>query len=97
TGPGKEGRIRIVGISPHGDGTRAGLKEQDIILGVDGTPVHDVADLKIALLDKEVGENVTLQILRERDLLPDEHLDITLKLTTMQSIGMMMPPGHPKK
>ena len=93
----KADRIRIVGISPHGDGIRAGLKEQDIILSVDGTPVHDVADLKIALLDKEVGEDVTLQILRERELLPDENLEISLKLTSMPSAGMMMPPGHPKK
>ncbi len=97
TESGKGGRVRIVGISPHGDGTRAGLKEQDIIVSIDGTPVHDVADLKIALLDKKVGENVTLQILRERDLLPDENLKISLKLTSMQSAGMMMPPGHPKK
>ncbi len=97
TETGKADRIRIVGISPHGDGTRAGLKEQDIILSVDGTPVHDVADLKIALLDKEVGETVTLQILRERDLFPDETLEISLKLTSMQAAGMMMPPGHPKK
>ncbi len=94
---GNADRIRIVGISPHGDGTRAGLKEQDIIVSVDGTPVHDVADLKIALLDKEVGETVTLQILRERALLPDENLEISLKLSSMPSAGMMMPPGHPKK
>lgn len=94
---GGKDQIRIVGISPHGDGTKAGLKKQDIILSVDGTPIHDVADLKIALLDKEVGETVTLRILRERDLLPDENLDISLKLTSMPSAGLMMPPGHPKK
>lgn len=97
TETGTEDRIRIVGLSPHGNGKKAGLRKQDVILRVDGTPVHDVVDLKIVLLDKEVGQVVTLKILREHDLLPDETLEVPLELSSIPSAGMMMPPGHPKK
>ncbi|HHB77389.1 MAG TPA: PDZ domain-containing protein [Desulfobulbus sp.] len=91
-----EDRVVIVGISPHGFGKKAGLKEGDFVLAIDGTPVHDIADLKISLLDKHPGETVTLKIFRKRDLLPDETLEIPVELTGMP-MNMMMPPGHPRK
>ncbi len=96
-----KGQIRIVGISPHGKGEEAGLKEQDIIISVDGIAVYDVADLKITLLDKAVGETVTLEILRERGLLSDETLEIEVELSSAEAAGIGMrkgstkPPGHP--
>lgn len=93
---GKKGRVVIVGISPHGKGKKAGLKEGDIILRLDDTPVHDIGDLKIGLLDKKVGDTVSLKIFRKRDLLPDETLEIPVELTGMR-MAMMMPPGHPQK
>ncbi len=91
-----QGQVIIVGISPHGFGKKAGLKKGDIILAIDNTPVHEVADLKIALLDKHPGETVNLKIFRKRDLLPDETLEIPVELTGMR-MDMMMPPNHPKK
>ncbi len=93
---GKKGQVMIIGISPHGKGKKAGLKEGDIILRLDDTPVHDIGDLKIGLLDKKVGDTVTLKIFRKRNLLPDETLVIPVELTGMR-MDMMMPPGHPQK
>jgi len=91
-----QGRVIIVGISPHGFGKKAGLQEGDGILAIDNNPVHDVADLKIALLDKHPGEKVSLKIFRKRELLPDETLEISVELSGMR-MDMMMPPGHPRK
>lgn len=94
---GGEDRIRITAISPHGKGTEAGLKKEDIILSVDGEPVYDVADLKISLLDKKAGDTVTVKIFRERTVFTDETLEIEVELSTMRPGGMLMPPGHPQK
>ncbi len=92
----QKGTVIIEGISPHGKGRQAGLKEGDIIIGVDGTLVHDIGDLKISLFDKQPGDMVTLKISRKRALLPDETLEIPVELTGMP-MGMMMPPGHPQE
>jgi len=94
---GEKDRIRIMDISPHGKGKEAGLEKGDIILSVDGEPVSTVADLKISLLDKEVGDTITVTILRERRVFADETLELEVELTGMQPRAMMMPPGHPKK
>ncbi len=91
---GKKGQVIIVGISPHGYGKKAGLKKGDIILDLDNTLVHDIADLKIPLLDKQIGDTVILKIFRKRDLLPDKTLEIPVKLSGMRT-DMMLPPGHP--
>jgi uncharacterized iron-regulated protein len=93
---GKKGRVVIVGISPHGNGIKAGLKEGDTILSLDDNPVHDIADLKIALLDKAAGDTVILKVFRQQELLEDETLEIPVELTGMR-MDMMMPPGHPQK
>ena len=95
-GENNKGWIRIVGISPHGKGKEAGLQEQDIIMSVDGTPVHDIADLKIILLDKEAGEHVPIEVIRNNNILSEERLRLQVELTAMPSGTVMMPPGHPK-
>lgn len=93
-----QGRVRVLQISPHGKAGQAGLKEKDIILAVDQMAVHDINDIKIALLDKHPGDKATLKVLRELDLLPDKELELTVELTSstgMEGMGAM-PPKHPK-
>ncbi|HEB49481.1 MAG TPA: PDZ domain-containing protein [Desulfobulbus sp.] len=94
---GQEGRMRIVGISPHGKAGKAGLEKGDIILAIDGRPVHSMDDLKIGLMGKKPGDHVRLAILRARPLLPDETLDLDVELSSPESTAMMLPPGHPRK
>ncbi len=87
--------VRVVRVSPHGKAGQAGLKENDIIQSIDGQAVRTVADLKTALLDKAPGDIVTLKVLRENMLLPDEELELKVELSSM-SRALMMPPNHPK-
>ncbi|MHB8808416.1 MAG: ChaN family lipoprotein [Desulfobulbaceae bacterium] len=94
-----QGRVRVKQISPHGKAGEAGLQEKDIILAVDQLPVHDINDIKIALLDKHPGDKAGLKVLREHDLLPDKELELTVELTAptdMEGMGAM-PSQHPKK
>ena len=89
-----EGRVRIRQISPHGKAGESGLREGDVILAIDGNPVHDINDLKIGLLDKQAGDVASLRVLRERSLLPDRELELDVELSLpMGSMGQ--PPTHP--
>ena len=91
-------RLRITSLSPHGHGREAGLEEGDLILAMDGSPVHEVADLKIGLLDKQPGDTVRLRVRRHHTLLPDETLEIEVRLSALPAGGAMaLPPGHPAR
>jgi aminopeptidase N len=93
-----QGRVRVRQISAHGKAGQGGLKEKDLILAVDQMPVHDINDIRIALLDKHPGDKATLKVLRKHGLLPDEELELAVELTAptgMEGAGNM-PPQHPK-
>ncbi len=72
------GRVTIKGLSPHGAAQQAGIKEKDVLLAMDGEPVKEVADLKIALFYKEAGSTARLRVLRGEN----EELEIAVELKT---------------
>ncbi|MEW8505314.1 MAG: ChaN family lipoprotein [Candidatus Thiodiazotropha sp.] len=59
----------------------AGVEEKDLLLAIDGQPIKSYADIRIALMDKGVGEQVELEVERERLLLGtiSETLQVTLR------------------
>ncbi|MDD5759436.1 MAG: ChaN family lipoprotein [Desulfobulbaceae bacterium] len=67
----------VVASSPA---AKAGLKNGDSVLSVDGKPVAGAEDIKIILLDKKIGETVTVRIKRQRPIFADQELtfDVTL-------------------
>lgn len=67
----------VVQASPA---AKAGLKKGDSVLAVDGKPVAISDDIKIILLDKKIGETVTVRIKRQRPVFADQELtlDVTL-------------------
>jgi S1-C subfamily serine protease len=85
-------QVEIIQISPHGKAGTAGIRPGDIILAIDGFPVTTVGDLKAGLMDKEPGDQVTLKLKRD-----DQVLEIKVELSNMDRAAMRMPPGHPKK
>ena len=69
-------------VNVVGDGTPAalaGLQRGDVLLGVDGAPLNEPAELKHALSLKKPGEAVTLRIERPGSTPPGE-LSLTVKL-----------------
>ena len=61
-------RVVIAGLLSGGPGERAGLKTGDVIVSVDGTQIADRRSLYRLLWTHRAGEDVTLQIIRGRDL-----------------------------
>ncbi|MES9947394.1 MAG: ChaN family lipoprotein [Candidatus Thiodiazotropha sp.] len=66
----------------EGSGAReAGVEKLDRLLSIDGQPIKSYADIRIALMDREVGEKVELEVERERLLLGTivETMQVTLR------------------
>jgi len=62
----KEGQGAIVGkITPGAPGEKAGLKQGDVITGIDGKKVQGADDLTLAVISKAPGSTVTLDIVRD--------------------------------
>jgi S1-C subfamily serine protease len=55
----------IAQVSPRSAAARAGLKEGDVVLNINGRPVRDGGALRNAIGLLEVGEAIRLDILRE--------------------------------
>ena len=73
----KESGVIVMSVEEHGPARRAGLRQGDVIIGLDGKPVAGVDDLHRLLTDATVGVNSTLTILRwteklELKVVPEE-------------------------
>lgn len=62
----KNGECRIKSMSPGGAGEKAGLKKGDVLLGIDGQAVKTVADVRLALWDKNPGDHVRVKSRRKQ-------------------------------
>jgi aminopeptidase N len=75
-----QGRITI-GEFPEGSiSEKAGLKEGDVILSIDDSPVTTVDDIRIHLLYKKKGDLLKMKIRRKRFVLGDIEKEFTLVL-----------------
>ena len=57
--------LKISQISPHGKAGEAGLISGDILTMVNNSPVNEMADLRIALLNARAGETIEIKIIRQ--------------------------------
>ena len=55
----------VQGLSEKSKAGAAGIREKDVILALDDEPVATIDDLKIILLGKELGKQVTVRIKRK--------------------------------
>ncbi|MCK5194797.1 MAG: ChaN family lipoprotein, partial [Desulfobulbaceae bacterium] len=73
--------MTIAGFSHgHSGAKNAELKEDDIILSMDGEEIKTIEDIKFALLYREYGDTMTIQIRRPVFLFPDAIIDFEVKL-----------------
>ena len=60
---------RVEGLSEKSKAGAAGIREKDVLLALDEEPVATIDDLKIILLGKETGKQVTVRIKRKSGVL----------------------------
>jgi len=71
-----EGSGKIPGVIPNTPAHKAGLKEGDIILEIDGEKITQENTLSSIILNKDVGQKVRLKILRNND--QEIYIDVIL-------------------
>jgi uncharacterized iron-regulated protein len=57
---------RISGFDETSGAAKAGVSKGDHLISIDGRPIRSYADIRIALIDKTVGETVEVEVERER-------------------------------
>jgi uncharacterized iron-regulated protein len=65
---------------PDSPCTRAGLQQGDRFLSIDGEPVEDITDLRLAMWDKLPGDTVTLEVSRKRWFSAPQRLSYRIEL-----------------
>jgi S1-C subfamily serine protease len=70
--------VQVVSVEPNSPADRAGLREGDILVQFNGTPLAGIDDLHRVLTEDQVGVNVTLTILRSPDLRSPEKLNLNI-------------------
>ncbi len=61
----EKGRLVITDFPENSVSKKAGLEKNDVIVAIDNIPVGSIDDLRIYLLQKKIGDNVTVDILRK--------------------------------
>jgi len=61
----KDGECRIHSLTAGGAGEKAGLKRGDVLVEIDGQTVRRIADLRVALWDRNPGDRVRVSIRRK--------------------------------
>lgn len=65
----RETAVRIVTVEPDSPASRGGLREGDVLVGIDGHPIGGIDDLHRLLTDQRIGTPVTLDVLRRSERL----------------------------
>lgn len=75
----RETGLSIKGIAPGGAAAKAGLKEGDIILAIDGVAISAMEDLQLALFDKKPGDEVKIKIKRTKMIFFQSEMEVGVR------------------
>ncbi len=75
-----DGGLTIVGLMDKGPAARAGIRKGDRLVALDGASIEGLDDLKILMLGRKRGDQVSVTVLRPRFLFGDLRLEIPVRL-----------------
>jgi S1-C subfamily serine protease len=61
---GRESGVEVVEVMPGGPAERAGLRPEDLVVELDGSPVRRVEDVQVLLGEQAIGHTLEVQVLR---------------------------------
>jgi uncharacterized iron-regulated protein len=83
------GEVIITDFTEASTGREAGMQQQDRILAIDGIAIGNYADLKLAMLDRQPGDEIIVEL--ERPVESDQRERISLRV----ELGSREQPKHP--
>ena len=72
--------VKISGLGGNSSAAKAGVKQDDVIQMLNGKKVATLSDIKIELLDKPPGEEVSLGVARKALIWGEEMQKFTFEL-----------------
>jgi aminopeptidase N len=60
----KDGKVEIREVTKDSPAEKAGIRTKDILLSLDGEPVADINEIRIAMLDKKRGDTIVARVQR---------------------------------
>jgi serine protease Do len=75
---GREAALEVVEVVPEGPAARAGVRPEDLVVAVDGTPITTVDDLQRLMTADRIGVAVRLELVRNGRTLTLEALPVEL-------------------
>ncbi|MCW8943431.1 MAG: ChaN family lipoprotein [Sedimenticola sp.] len=72
--------VRVSELSKAGAAEKSGIQPDDILLAIDGQKVANTTDVRIGLLNKHPGDQITLDILRKGVLFGSKRISLQLVL-----------------
>ena len=72
--------IVISDFTESSTGSKAGMQKQDRILAIDGEAINNYADLKLAMLNKGPGDEITVELERPAESGEPERLSLRVEL-----------------
>ncbi len=77
---GRPAGVEIVEVVPGSPAARAGLRREDLLIDVDGTPVTDAGDLQRLMVTEAIGRSIVVRAFRGGDLLELRVVPIELEV-----------------
>jgi serine protease Do len=75
---GRESAVEVVEVVADGPAARAGIRPEDLVVAVDGTPITTVDDLQRLMTAERIDQRVRLDVVREGSLLALDAVPVEL-------------------
>jgi serine protease Do len=77
---GRSSCVEVVDVVEGGPAAHAGVRREDLIVELDGTPVEGVDDLQRLMVGELIGRKVTITVVRDGRALPVELIPVELEI-----------------
>jgi uncharacterized iron-regulated protein len=81
---GEKKGLEINEISPLGKAGQAGVQKDDILIAINNAAISSMEDVRLALMDSQAGDHVTLRLLRQNERQQTEEKEVEMELSNLE-------------